>query len=591
MTKTQIFIEKLRETALSGPNRKITGRNLLIKNLFSFLFKRTRLEYRLLVLCTKKGMILDCFSADFQEDLTGFSAPPDFFKPYQDILSFGENAEEFSLIAILPQESAAAINQLQSNLKMLLNIFDAGKNQEQYLLNCLNALDNAICIYDKDASLLFGNKTYFENMQIFDQEAVIGMNIQDITKQEKIKIHAKKNNSNNLKMLDVLKTGKKVLDWEVMIESQTSPSKAQVTSNNMYPIRNKSGKIEGMIEISSSHQMSLDKTKKLMGLTAEYTFDSIIGESPAIQHAVEEAKEYAASSYNLLIVGESGVGKELFAQAIHNYSGRKYEPFVALNCASFPENLIESELFGYVGGAFTGASKSGQIGKFELADGGTLFLDEIGELPFHFQSKLLRVLETHKITRIGSSTQTPINVRVIAATNRDLEKMIEEGMFRKDLYYRLQVLNIEIPPLRERKNDLLLLTDAFFRQAADNSGGEPKHLEPGAQRALMEYTWPGNVRELRNVIQRVSLLSKTETVTKPVLESAISSKGYALKAHTGGESPQVRLNKRIAGVNAAYAELIEEALEIAEGNKSHAAELIGVSRMTFYRMMDKYLKQ
>ena len=260
---------------------------------------------------------------------------------------------------------------------------------------------------------------------------------------------------------------------------------------------------------------------------------------------------------------------------------------MALNCASFPENLIESELFGYVGGAFTGASKNGQVGKFELADGGTLFLDEVGELPHHFQSKLLRVLETRKVTRIGSSRETPVNVRVIAATNRDLEEMISEGLFREDLYYRLQVLNIEIPPLRERREDLLLLTDSFLKQAARTNEEEVKFLDPMAEKCLLAYDWPGNVRELRNVIQRVTLLSKTKAISKEILESAIYSKSYSLKSKVE-EEPDVRLNKRLKDVDNAYVNLINEALDITGGNKKQAAELLGVSRKTLYRLIEKY---
>lgn len=261
-----------------------------------------------------------------------------------------------------------------------------------------------------------------------------------------------------------------------------------------------------------------------------------------------------------------------------------------MNCASFPENLIESELFGYVGGAFTGASKNGQIGKFELADGGTLFLDEIGELPYHFQSKLLRVLETSKITRIGSTSETPVNVRVIAATNRDLVKMISEGLFREDLYYRLQVLNIEIPPLRQRREDLLVLTDAFFAQAAEATGSEPKILAPDAKDCIMKYDWPGNVRELRNVIHRVSILSKTEIVTKATIEAAIYSKGFSLKPAVidAEETPEDRLSKCRDAVNSSYVDLIKAALDVSKGNKSKAADLLGVSRKTFYRMIEKY---
>ena len=463
-----------------------------------------------------------------------------------------------------------------------------------FLLDAFDSTDNAVSIYDKDARLLYGNAAYLKSMHLKDLKSVLGMNILDITKQSGSKIHAMKTDSNRPKMLDVLRTGKKMLDWEVAITAESSSNSMQLVSYNMYPIKDIAGHVQGMIEISTTQQLSLTSTKKIMGLTAEYTFDSIIGSSPALQSAIRQAKEYSASPYSLLIVGESGVGKELFSQAVHNESDRAQGPFVAINCANFPENLIESELFGYVSGAFTGASKNGQIGKFELADGGTLFLDEIGELPLHFQSKLLRVLETHQVTRIGSSTPTLVNVRIIAATNRDLQKMIEEGLFRKDLYYRLQVLTVEVPPLRDRLEDVVDLAEAFLIQAAEVNGEEPKTLSRDAKKSLSEYTWPGNIRELKNVIQRVAVLSKTDVVDKETLETAIYSKGYAFKSEDKSEKEsevsekEDTLESRFREVYKSHRELLEEALRLANGNKTKAAELLGVTRQTIYRLMKKY---
>lgn len=342
-----------------------------------------------------------------------------------------------------------------------------------------------------------------------------------------------------------------------------------------------------MVELARSHQQDMKRARKIMGFTAEYSFDDIIGSSPVIRKKIRLAKEYANNPFNFLITGESGVGKELFAQSIHNHSANKKGPFVALNCASIPENLIESEFFGYVGGAFTGASKNGQVGKFELADGGTLFLDEIGELPYHFQSKLLRVLETWMVTRVGSSKEISVNVRVIAATNRNLDKMVSEGLFRQDLYYRLHVLNIDIPPLRERREDILLLATNFLKQFVDPDSGIMKTLDLDAQNALLEYDWPGNVRELKNVINRSAILSRERVVTKGTLETSIDSKGYLLKPNSG-EAAEDRLNKRKMEIDISYANLLKEALDIASGNKKKAAKLLGVSRKTFYRMLEKY---
>ena len=535
-----------------------------------------------------------------------------------------------------------------------------------FIVDAFDSTDNAVSIYDKNACLVYANAAYLKAMHLSDLKPLMGMHILDITKQSGIKIHAMKTDSTRLKMFDVLRTGKKMLDWEVGITAESSSNSMQLISYSMYPIKDFAGRVQGMIEISSTQQVSLTSTKKLMGLSAEYTFDSIIGKSPALLSAVKQAKEYAASPYSLLFVGESGVGKELFSQAAHNESDRAKGPFVAINCANFPENLIESELFGYVGGAFTGASKSGQIGKFELADGGTLFLDEIGELPFHFQPKLLRVLETHQVTRIGSNTPTLVNVRIIAATNRNLRKMIDEGLFRKDLYYRLQVLTVEIPPLRERLTDVIDLAEAFLAQAAEVSGGEAKALSRASKQSLLEYSWPGNIRELKNVIQRAAILSKGEEIDEEILRAAIYAKGYAIGAEDGGSAGEFgveaeggieagnftgsgvvnaercgvvavnglnsgsfggggagdanaasklsslsglgdagdRLNapgeknpyhlskntleEKKAEVENARKALLEEALRLAEGNKTKASELLGVTRQTIYRLMEKY---
>ncbi len=459
------------------------------------------------------------------------------------------------------------------------------------ILLALDSVNKSISIYDKNANLMFANRNFCNYLYIKDRDSIIGRNIDDIIKEAGTTIQSIETNTNRLKMHDVLKDGREVIDWEVRVTS--SHGETQLVGNDMYPIRDNAGNICGMVEITHSRRQLLANAKKMAGLSAEYTFDDIIGSSAPISSVIRNAKDYANSPLSLLITGESGVGKELFAQSIHNYSNRRKGPFVALNCASFPENLIESELFGYVGGAFTGASKGGQIGKFELADGGTLFLDEIGELPFHFQSKLLRVLETWTVTRIGGTKPTPINVRIIAATNRDLLKMVEEGLFRQDLYYRLQILNIVIPPLRHRKEDIIDLSEALLRQGKDPESLEAKKLTEDAKELLLAYDWPGNVRELRNVLYRASLLSKTDYITSETLESSISANGSVkmIKHDTPesiGMSPKDRLDKCKSDVDLAYKKLLQEAISLSDGNRSKAAELLNISRNTFYRMLKKY---
>ena len=455
----------------------------------------------------------------------------------------------------------------------------------EYFLQCFDKIKNAVSIYDKEGVLLFANKAFCRNFAITDINSAIGKKITEIATENGLENTATSSNISKWKMFDVLKNGETIADWEVRLDAQGSSDMPLFISNDMYPIFDDNGQVQGMIEISRYRDQDIKLIKNVAGLDANYSFDDIIGVSPIMKECIKTAKEYALSPYNILITGESGVGKELFSQAIHNYSMRRMRPFVALNCATFPENLIESELFGYVGGAFTGASKNGQIGKLEFANSGTLFLDEIGELPLQFQSKLLRVLETWTITRIGSTKSTPVNVHLIAATNRDLKKMVDEGTFRQDLYYRLQVLNVEIPPLRKRKDDLVALSEHFLRQNAVYGSGERKVLAPDAKYALMQYDWPGNIRELKNVISRIGLLSKNEVISREELEAAIYSYSDKKPASLSSENSLDEIKNNI---NSFYHLLLEEAIRLSGGNKSKAAKLLNVSRKTFYRMLEKY---
>jgi transcriptional regulator with PAS, ATPase and Fis domain len=576
----------IKDMARNSTRRRITGRNAVLKNLFEYLTEQMNLRTDFLALCTEEGLVLDFSAPDFKEDISGRTISLDALRQYQDRLLFHDGLQ-YRIISANSPKLKPAIKRLQNSLEALLKIFDTSESGSRYLLDCLDSVRNAISIYDKEARLLFANHCFCNYFRIDNREAVIGLDIRDIMKSTGITVSSMEKNSRHLKMLDVLKNGEEALDWEVRIESKDMPNKARLASNDMYPVINQNGEVEAMVELARSHQQDMTRTRKIMGLSAEYSFDNIIGSSSTIREKIRLAKEYANNPFNFLITGESGVGKELFAQSIHNHSANKKGPFVALNCASIPDNLIESELFGYVGGAFTGASKNGQVGKFELADGGTLFLDEIGELPYHFQSKLLRVLETWMVTRVGSSREIPITVRVIAATNRNLDKMMAEGLFRQDLYYRLHVLNIEIPPLRERGEDILLLAANFLNQFVAPDSGAVKTLDAEAKSVLLEYDWPGNVRELRNVINRSAILSKEPTVTRDILETSIYSTGYALKP-AADESPETRLNKKRAEVDISYANLLKEALDITNGNKKLAAEMLGVSRKTFYRMLEKY---
>lgn len=581
------IIQTFQNTAVDSIHRKIVGDNLPAKEFFHFLSNIAKHSVDFLVLCTVNGLILESCGNTVKRDLSGYTITlKEFCYENSPILS-KPVTDKFLLLYITSPQSDFDYGKFATSLSHLIAISNKSRN----LLDCFDFVDNTICIYDKEAFLLYANKSYCEHFNITNREDALGMHIYNITSNAGIRIKATKTRSNNLKMMDVLKNGKKVLDWEIQINPNDLPGNANSIINNMYPFKDEQGNIEGLIEISSMQNINLNQTKKILGMSSDYTFDSIIGKSAALVSVKEEAKEYAKSPYNLLIVGESGVGKEMFAQAVHNESPRRNGPFVAINCASLPDNLIESELFGYVGGAFTGASKNGQVGKFELADGGTLFLDEIGEMPIQFQPKLLRVLETQEVMRIGSTASKHIDVRVIAATNRNLSKMIDEGFFREDLYYRLQILNIVIPPLRKRREDILLLTNTFLARTASADLEEEKQLSREAEKALLEYDWPGNVRELRNVVYRLSLLSKGHLITRDEMEDAIQSRDYRLKNKEAfTETPQERLDKIRAEIDSSYKNLIQEALSITGGKKQKAADLLGIDRKTLYRMIKKYFQ-
>ncbi|MFZ5633409.1 MAG: sigma 54-interacting transcriptional regulator [Bacillota bacterium] len=313
-------------------------------------------------------------------------------------------------------------------------------------------------------------------------------------------------------------------------------------------------------------------------------FDDIVGSSPLMVNAKNLAGQTSRSLSSILLLGESGTGKELFASAIHNNSGRT-GPFIKVNCAAMPDNLLESEFFGYEGGAFTGARRSGKPGKFELAHEGTLFLDEIGDMSLPLQAKLLRVLQEKEFERVGGIKTVRVDVRIIAATNRDIEKLLAEGKFREDLYYRLNVIPIRIPPLRERKDDIYPLITYFIRKYNRILGARVRNVSPQAMEILMAHPWPGNVRELENVVER-ALNIVTEGDILPVhLPEYLQ--GHSNLAKSSGKTgrPALNMNDSIAG---AERELILRALAEAGGNRLKAARIMGISRTKLYDRIRKH---
>lgn len=318
--------------------------------------------------------------------------------------------------------------------------------------------------------------------------------------------------------------------------------------------------------------------------SAVVTFDDIKGASPALQEVKEQAALAARSDATILIVGESGTGKEMFARAIHAASSRAQGPFVAINCAAIPEMLLESEMFGYEAGAFTGARSGGKRGRLELAAGGTVFFDEIADLPVSLQPKLLRVLESKEFERVGGLRSLKVDVRVIAATHLPLDEMVRQGTFRDDLYYRLSVIPLYLPPLRERKEDIYILVEHLFRRYALATGGRPKRFSAEALDALFRYDWPGNVRELANVVEYVANLVPGDVVPLSGLPPRIRR---CVEGTAEGEEGARRTATSLR-------ELEEKAIRAAlrefvgrPGGKELAAQSLGIHRSTLYRKMKK----
>ncbi|BDQ03734.1 sigma-54 dependent transcriptional regulator [Ignavibacterium sp.] len=316
-------------------------------------------------------------------------------------------------------------------------------------------------------------------------------------------------------------------------------------------------------------------------LQEKFKIDSFISSSPKMQEVLSVAARAAESKATVLITGESGSGKEVLAKSIHYISSRKDKPFVAVNVPALPETLLESELFGHEKGAFTGADKA-RIGRFELANKGTIFLDEIGDIPMNLQVKLLRVLQEHKIERLGSNESIEIDVRVIAATHQNLEQKIEDGTFREDLFYRLNVISIHIPPLRERKEDVMPLIEHFIKKYAEENGKPKIEISKEAVDYLMKYNYPGNVRELENIIERAVVLSRQNIITVNDLPSNV--KGF--KTET---DPILDENKTLnEQVEALEKKLIYDALMRANGNQSLAGRMLGITERNLRYKMQKY---
>ncbi len=437
-----------------------------------------------------------------------------------------------------------------------------------------DSIYNGIMVTDADGYITHFNKPYGQFLGI-DPEEQIGKHCTDVVENTRMHIVAQTgipeiNQSQRIRgqnmvvqRIPIMKDGKVIAVFgQVMFKDVKDVGK----------LARELSLLESKVRLYEEELINLRSTR--------YTFDSIFGKSEAIKKLKREALRASANQFPVLISGESGTGKELFAQAIHHASPRRPHPFVRINCAAIPRDLLESELFGYDKGAFTGAGPSGKPGKFELAQNGSIFLDEIGDLPIEMQPKLLRAIEDKQFERVGGTRIIQSDFRVIAATNQNLEEMISEARFRKDLFYRLNVIPLHIPPLRQRKGDIIPIAHYLLNSMAHEVNLVHINIGKEAEKALRNYEWPGNVRELSNVLERVISALEGDTIHLQTLPFYIY--GSRKKSHKGNPS----------SLKEVYAKTEKEAirytLKETNNNKAKAAKILGIHRTLLYKKMKKY---
>jgi PAS domain S-box-containing protein len=444
-----------------------------------------------------------------------------------------------------------------------------------FLDTLLPLCNDAITIIDQDGFVLSWNEAA-ENIYTIPQHEIVGRQISDFFKTE------------DLMVLRILQNPFPVRgvyhrprpDTHVLIHASPVFDSKKKLIGAISAEQNISELVKLNDELNqTSTQLDLLKNQ-VNSAPFNEPFSSIKGHSRRIKEVIQLATKVASTNATVLITGESGVGKELFARAIHDVSPRKERSFIAVNCGAIPGALFESELFGYEGGAFTGAAKEGKRGKLELANEGTLFLDEIGELPLDMQVKLLRVLQDQEFYRVGGTKGITVNVRIIAATNRQLEKMVQDGRFREDLYYRLHVVALHIPPLRERLEDVPELVQLFLQEYSVKYAKSAPLITTELHNQLLDQRWPGNIRQLRNVIERMVVLSDHQQT--PELSDLPQIKKDSA-GHSGDKENSLKSEKKKL-----EKEHIEQALYATYGNKSAAAKKLGISRASLYQKIERY---
>jgi PAS domain S-box-containing protein len=443
----------------------------------------------------------------------------------------------------------------------------------------LNSTEDAISVVDENGYGILINPAYTRITGLTEQDVINKPCTVDIAEGESVH-------------MQVLSTKKAVRGISMKVGPNKRPvivNVAPIMINN--ELKGSVGVIHDISEIRKLTE-ELENAKSLIRLmTSKYTFADIIGEGELIKTAIAQAKHAADTPATVLLRGESGTGKELFAHAMHNASSRRDGPFVRVNCAAIAETLQESELFGYVEGAFTGAVKGGRKGYFEEAHGGTIFLDEIGDVNLSVQAKLLRVLQEKEVVRVGGNKPIPINVRVIAATNANLEQRIAEERFREDLYYRVNVFPIFVPPLRGRKEDIPTLTAHFCKKLGREFGRKAAEISPEVIELLMRYDWPGNVRELENVIGRaiISMNYNEEIILPQYVPPLGNSRIKWPNSQLENKGLMLNLDGTLDEImDAVEKSLLQKTLKQTNGNKTMAAKLLGIAIRSLYNKLEKH---
>jgi len=466
-------------------------------------------------------------------------------------------------------------------IEALSNKLDETETSLETLETIVENIIDGIVLVNRQGYITRINKAYQEFLDV-KAEDIVGKHVTEVIENTRMHIVAETGKAEIGHRQKILGREMIVMRIPIFKNGQSVGAVGKVMFRDISELRSLASKLNVMEDQLAFFKKEL---QRIQG--ARYTFNSIIGSSEPMKKAVELAKQGALSNSTVLICGESGTGKELFAQAIHNFSLRRFGPFIRVNCAAIPNNLFESELFGYEQGAFTGASKEGKPGKFELANGGTIFLDEIAELPIEMQVKLLRVLQEKEVERVGGTKIIPLNIRVIAASNKPLEVLLGHEKFRKDLYYRLNVIRIELPPLRDIKEDIPLLSRQLQLQLNNEMGTLVSEIDEQVIQVLCRYHWPGNVRELRNVLERSINVCKVGLLTKRHLPLyLLEPQEELMQELVYGTAESVIPLKMLIDITEKAA--IIRSLELTGNNRRQAAKLLGIHRSALYQKIEKH---